>query len=137
MSSDQLDPSAPPDDPGNVPPHQAFQAPVPVPMEVSPIHVWIGGGPDGQAGRCMAAFVVNVDAEDPLKAVFTVDAVIFQPPRKEKRDKFDRNNRPGVTRWANNLQYQPVTEKANLTWHYPGRDCLPEVVLDALREQGR
>ena len=129
MSSDPLDPAPPADDPGNVPPHQAFQAPVPVPMEVSPIHVYAHG-------RCMAAFVVNVDAEDPLKAVFTVDAVIFQPPQKVKRDKFDRANRPGTVRWANNLQHHPVTEKAELTWHYPSRDCLPEVVLSALEAQG-
>jgi hypothetical protein len=134
MTSDQLDPSAPADDPGNVPPHQTLQAPVPRPMEVSPIHVWISG-PNGSAGRCMAAMVVNVDAEDPLSAVFTVDAVVFQPPPKTKRDKFDRSNRPGVVRWANNLQHALVTEKSNLTWHYPAKECLGEVVLRALAEQ--
>lgn len=123
--TDPLDPAPPPEDPGNIPPHQV---PVAVPMEVSGIHVWAHG-------RCMAAFVVNVDSEDPLKAVFTVDAVIFQPPFKGKRDKFDRGGRPGVIRWATNMHHAPPSHQHDLTWHYPGRECLPEVVLRALAEQ--
>lgn len=121
---DPLSPTPPLDDPGNVPPHQAMQEPVPRPIEVSPIHVWA-------QGRCMAALVVNVDAEDPLSAVFTVDAVIFQPPQKAKRDRFDTraHARPGQVRWANNMQHASPIEQTDLTWHYPGRECLPEVVL--------
>jgi hypothetical protein len=121
---DPLSPTPPPDDPGNVPPHQTMQEAVPRPMEVSPIHVWA-------QGRCMAAFVVNVDSEDPLSAVFTVDAVIFQPPDKHKRDRFDTraHARAGQQRWANNMQHASPLEKRDLTWHYPGRECLPEVVL--------
>jgi hypothetical protein len=87
-------------------------------------------------GRCLAAFVVNVDAEDPLSAVFTVDAVIFQPPQKI-RDKWEKaNTRPGSVRWANNMQHAEVSaENKNLTWHYPGQACLPAVVLE-MAQQG-
>lgn len=123
---DPLNPEPPADDPGNVPPHQAadLRAAVPRPLEVSAIHVWAHD-------RCMAAFVVNVDAEDPLSAVFTVDAMILQPPMKKQRDRFDTRAqaRPGQIRWANNLRHASPTEKRELTWHYPGRECLPEVVL--------
>jgi hypothetical protein len=123
MSPDPLDPAPPADDPGNVPPHQVMQEAVSRPIEVSPIHVRI-------QGRCMAALVVNVDAEDPLSAVFTVDAVVFQPPIKRARDQFERaNTRPGNVRWVNNAKHATVAENIDLTWHYPGRDCLPEVVL--------
>lgn len=117
-----------PTDPEDSPPHLT---PVPVarPIEVSPIHVRAGG-------RCLAAFVVNVDAEDPLSAVFTVDAVIFQPPIKVK-DKWERTNtRPGSVRWANNMQHAEVSADTNLTWHYPGQACLPAVVLEMAAKHG-
>jgi hypothetical protein len=113
------------------PPHLAgtsAAAAVPVPMAVSPIHVRL-------AGECLAAFVVRVNSEDPLSAVFTVDAVIFQPAPKI-RDKWNKSDtRPGSVRWANNLQHTDVAENKTLTWHYPGRDCLPTIVLDALSRQ--
>jgi hypothetical protein len=114
-------------DPVDTPPHLS---PVPVarPIEVSPIHVRANG-------RCLAAFVVNVDAEDPLSAVFTVDAVVFQPPVKTK-DKWEKaNTRPGSVRWANNMQHAEVSANVNLTWHYPGQACLPAVVLEMAAKQ--
>jgi hypothetical protein len=121
-----------PDDP---PPHLTDQPTAPQvyrPIEGAGIHVRIVDR-SGQNPRCQAAIVVNVDAEDPLSAVFTVDAVVFVPPDKHPRDRFDQrpNTRPGSTRWANNMKYAEVTENKPLTWHYPGRNCLPQVVLDA------
>src|SRR3954452_13036563 len=112
----------------DVPPHLAGGAAVPRPMAVSPIHV-------RAQGRCLAAFVVNVDAEDPLGGEFTVDAVVFEPPNKA-RDKFTRaNTRPGVTRWCNNMRHATVAEEKNLTWHYPGEQCLPPVVMELISQQ--
>lgn len=119
-----------PNDPADLPPH-LVNAPVPSPIEVSAIHV-------RAKGRCMAALVVNVNTEDPLGAVFTVDAVVFQPPVKGGNTKFEKaNTRPGSVRWANNLTHALVPEDRDLTWHYPGRDCLPAVVLDMLDQQAQ
>lgn len=116
-----------PHDPADLPPH-LVNAPVPSPIEASVIHVRANS-------RCMAAMVVNVDSEDPLAAVFTVDAVIFQPPVKGG-SKFEKaNSRPGSVRWANNMSHASPTEDKQLTWHYPGRECLPAVVLDFLNAQ--
>jgi hypothetical protein len=106
----------------DLPPHLEGAA-VARPIEVSPIHV-------RAHDRCLAAFVVNVTAEDPLSAVFTVDAVIFEPPLKIKDKWTKTNTRPGQIRWANNLMYAEVAENRDLTWHYPGAACLPAVVLE-------
>lgn len=98
------------------------------PIEGAAIHVRADG-------RCLAAMVVNVNAEDPLSAVFTVDAVIFMPPIKTKDSWEKANTRPGSVRWANNMQHAPVQTNTWLTWHYITKDCLPAVVLDALAAQ--
>jgi hypothetical protein len=116
-----------PNDPADLPPHM-IGAGVPSPIEASVIHV-------RAKDRCMAAMVVNVDSEDPLKAVFSVDAVIFQPPVKGG-GKFEKgNSRPGSVRWANNMVHAYPGDNIPLTWHYPGRECLPAVVLDMLDKQ--
>lgn len=114
----------PPDDP---PPHLVGVG-IMRPIEGVNIHVRAGG-------RCLAAQVVNVDAEDPLSAVFTVDAVVFQPPVKTK-DKWEKaNTRPGSVRWANNMKHAPPADDKPLTWHYPGQECLPAIVLEMLAQQ--
>lgn len=119
-----------PTDPDDPPPHLVNGgAAVPVPMAVSPIHV-------RNAETCLAAFVVRVNTEDPLGAVFTVDAVIFQAAPKI-RDKWTKSDtRPGSVRWANNLPHADIAENKNLTWHYPGQGCLPPVVMEILAQQG-
>jgi hypothetical protein len=94
----------------------------PRPIEVSPVHFRI-------QDRCMGAFVVDVIAEDPLDPEFLLDLVVMQPRRRVKDRFVDNGSTPGVWRWVNNVTHAPVTEKAEKTWHYPGRDCLPEVVL--------
>jgi hypothetical protein len=112
----------------DIPPHLAG-APVARPIEGGIVHV-------RTPGRCLAAIVVNVDAEDPLSAVFTVDAVVFQPPQKGQTNRWEKaNTRPGSVRWANNMQHADVTEDKPLTWHYVTQDCLPATVIQALAAQ--
>jgi hypothetical protein len=128
MSSALPNPAQPFHDGGDLPPHLTGVA-VMRPIEGGVIHVLANG-------RCNAAIVVNVDAEDPLSAVFTVDAVIFVPPQKGSTSKWEKaNTRPGSVRWANNMQHAEVSENRQLTWHYVSRDCLPAVVLEALARQ--
>ena len=115
------------DDP-DLPPHLAeppMQEAVPRPIEVSPIHF-------RAHGRCYAAFVVDVISDDPMSPDFRIDAVIFAPRSRGRTDRFTNAGAlPGVVRWANNLTHADKTEAGwkETTWHYPGRQCLPEVVL--------
>lgn len=120
-----------PENPEDRPPHEAagpMQSAVPRPIEVSPIHF-------RAQGRCYAAFVVDVLSDDPLSPVFRVDAVVFAPRDRKNRDRFTRvDTLPGTVRWANNLRHALPGDGEDgawpeLTWHYPGRHCLPEVVL--------
>lgn len=120
-------------DPEDLPPHLAGQdeqmtVMVPRPIEVSPVHFF-------GKGRCHAAFVVDVISEDPLSPEFTIDLVFFAP-RERRNDRFvnDRSV-PGTQRWANEVSHAPREQKKDLTWHYPGRACLPEAVLELMGEQ--
>ncbi|HEX8321610.1 hypothetical protein [Longimicrobium sp.] len=116
-------------DPADIPPHLAeppMAEMVPRPIEVSPIHF-------RAHGRCYAAFVVDVISEDPMSPEFLVDAVVFAPRDRARKDRFSNASKlPGSVRWANNLHYAlPAADGTwqDTTWHYPGRQCLPEVVL--------
>jgi hypothetical protein len=115
----------------DLPPHlgeQPMTPAVPRPIEVSNVHF-------RAHGRCYAAIVVDVIADDPLSPDFLIDAVVFSPrDRSRKKDRFSNASAmPGQTRWANNLSYALPDEATGTwketTWHYPGRQCLPEVVL--------
>lgn len=113
-------------DPDDLPPHLAGQEPllpmVPRPIEVSPVHL-------RQHDRCYGGLVVDVISDDPLSPDFQVDMVFFVP-RERRKDRFVNNaTLPGTTKWANDLTHAPVEENKGMTWHYPGRGCLPEVVL--------
>lgn len=92
------------------------------PIEGSGVHFRLNG-------RCMAAWVVDVLAENPLDPDFKVDLTVAQP-RQRRKDRFtDNNSLPGSWRWANNVSYAPVEDDEKMTWHWIGRGCVPEVVL--------
>jgi len=123
----------------DVPPHlanQPMQAAIPRPIEAAAVHF-------RSHDRCLAAMVVGVNAEDPMSPVFTLDLVVFVPAKAtRKADRFtDLNRLPGIVRWANNVSHalpdphDPERVWPSTTWHYAGRDCLPEVVLRGA-EQG-
>jgi hypothetical protein len=124
----------PPEDPSDVPPHlartDAQLRAVPRPIEAAAVHF-------RAEDRCYAAMVIDVQSEDPLSPDFTVDLVVFVPVRTlRKADRFTNLNRlPGSTRWANSVRHavpDPMDAAKTwpgTTWHYPGRECLPEVVL--------
>jgi len=125
-------------DASDLPPHLAtgelqdavLKPMVPRPIEVSPVHFF-------GKGRCNAAFVVDVISDDPLSPEFTIDLVFFAP-RERRNDRFVNDaSIPGTTRWANEVAYAPRKEKKELTWHYPGRECLPEAVLELTGEGDR
>jgi hypothetical protein len=119
------------------PPHLATEeklAPmVPRPIEVSPVHF-------RAHGRCYAAFVVDVISDSPLSPEFKVDVAVLAPrDSTRKKDRFvNHNTLPGTLRWANNLTHampDPQTgEWQETTWHYPGRHCLPEIVLRGITD---
>ena len=117
-------------DAADLPPHlaeQPMQAAVPRPIEVSPIHFRANG-------RCYAAFVVDVISDDPMSPDFLLDAVVFTPRDRTRKDRFvNSSSMLGQVRWANNLKHaqrdEETKEWPERTWHYPGRQCLPEVVL--------
>lgn len=128
MSSPQPDPVPPVTD-DDLPPHLAG-VPAMRPIEGAVIHVRI-------PGKCQAAMVVGVHAEDPLSAIFTVDAVVFVPPPPGGQSKWEKpHTRPGSVRWANNMQTAPVSDDRQLTWHYASKDCLPAIVLEMLAQNG-
>lgn len=121
------DDGPPPADSDDLPPHLAGRGEpmismVPRPIEVSPVHL-------RQHDRCYGGLVVDVLADDPLSPDFTLDIVFFAP-RERRKDRFVNNDSvPGRTMWANAVEHAPVEENKKMTWHYPGRGCLPEVVL--------
>lgn len=112
------------------PPHLAGETPllpmVPRPIEASVAHF-------RAHDRCHAAIVIDVISEDPLSPEFQLD-LVFWVPREPRKDKFVNNRTlPATQRYANDVEYAPVEENKGLTWHYPGRGCLPEVVLNGAR----
>lgn len=122
-------------DPADLPPHLVepdpqMQATSPRPIEGSTAHF-------RAHGRCYAACVVDVISTDPLSPDFLVDLIVFAPRDKTNRDRFTKvSSLPGTVRWANDLSFAlPETDTdgtktwAEKTWHFPGRHCLPEVVL--------
>ena len=115
----------------DTPPHLVMQdgelrAAIPRPIEAAAVHF-------RAQGRCFAAMVVEVIAEDPLSPDFVVDLVVFQPRDRRRSDRFSNASAmPGHVRWANALTAAlPALDGSwqEMTWHYPGRQCLPEVVL--------
>jgi hypothetical protein len=117
-------------DPADIPPHLADAPPrtAPVrPIEAAAVHF-------RAHGRCYAAMVVDVISQDPLDPDFRVDLVVFAPRDRSRKDRFVSNSTlPGSVRWANNLGFALPEQHGDawqdLTWHFPARQCLPEVVL--------
>lgn len=116
------------DDAADRPPHLAAGDAPPAPMVPHPIE---GCTVHFRAhDRCHAALVIDILGENPLDPDFLVD-LVFWVPRERRKDRFvDNRSIPGTQRFANDTEYAPVEENKNLTWHYPTRGCLPEVVLD-------
>jgi hypothetical protein len=129
-------------DPADIPPHLAAdEGPVKAaptrPIEAAAVHLRMHG-------RCYAAMVIDVIAEDPLDPDFRVDLVAFQPRDRSRKDRFTNpDTMVGHVRWANNLAYAlPDNREAiqvwpERTWHFPSRYCLPEIVLSQAEEQHR
>lgn len=118
-------------DPADIPPHLADRpvrtAPV-RPIEAAAVHY-------RAHGRCYAAMVVEVIADHPLDPDFLVDVVVFVPRDRSRTDRFTNTNTlPGSVRWANNLRQVMPAQRGDdwpdTTWHFPGRQCLPEAVLE-------
>jgi hypothetical protein len=125
-------------DPADIPPHLADEPPMqsaPVrPIEAAAVHF-------RGHGRCYAAMVVDVVAEDPLDPDFTVDLVVFQPRDRSRTDRFTKaSTLPGHVRWANDLKQAMPAQRGepwpDTTWHFPGALCLPEVVLSQGEPRG-
>lgn len=129
-------------DPADIPPHlmaseEPMQAAPVRPIEAAAVHLRMHG-------RCYAAMVIDVIAEDPLDPEFKVDLVAFQPRDRTRRDRFTNpDTLPGHVRWANGLEYvlpgsrEEIAVWPEKTWHFPSKFCLPEVVLRQAEEQGR
>lgn len=83
-------------------------------------------------GRCMAATVVDILADNPLDPDFKLDLVVFQP-RARINDRFVKDSTvPGQMRWANEIPYAPFNPGDpgdELTWHWPGQACVPTVTI--------